>query len=105
MGRTDKVKERKNLLQTNFPCKFTSAIHRSLAAGCTGSGSSLGTSKRHKVRVFYQQMFEAPDEELATQGGMVGENPVQYPAGVDQQEPVPGYGIVLVLNALVKDLQ
>ena len=50
-------------------------------------------------------MFEAPDEKLSTQRGMVGEDSVQYPAGVDQQEPVLGYCIILVLDTLVKDLE
>ena len=77
---TKKEKEK----HTDFSSSFTSSIYGRLTAGrCTGSAASLGTCKRHEVCVFYQQMFEAPDEKLPTQGGMVGENSVQYPAGVD----------------------
>ena len=91
----------KSLLQTDFPRIFTSGIR--LVAGCRAS--LTGTSKRHEVRVFNQQMLEAPDEKLSTERGMVGENPVQYSTGVDQQEAVLRHSIILVLNTLVKDLE
>ena len=50
-------------------------------------------------------MLETSDEKLATQGGMVRQYSVQYPAGVNQQETIFGNCIVLVLDALVKDLE
>ena len=50
-------------------------------------------------------MLKAPDEKLSTQWGMVGEQPMQYPTGVDQKKPVTWYGIILVLDTLVKDLE
>jgi len=49
-------------------------------------------------------MLEATDKELSTQRGMERKYSVQYPTSVDQQKTVPGHGVILVLNALVKDL-
>ena len=70
-----------------------------------GSSCTPRTSHRHKISILNQQVFETPDEELATQRCVVRNHSVENPAGVYEQQPISRYSIVLVLNTLVENLQ